>query len=143
MPAGVVDLQDLEMARRGLRVGGHSQMAAFRPRLRARPLLAATLLACALAAAPLSRAHADERTAVKLAQILSDRPISEGLRRPSIGGERLPDMLQRPDTRTEIRPQRRIIMPQNEVCRDEPVFRKSERGTVRDLVRRCYLVPAR
>jgi hypothetical protein len=149
MPAAVVDLgdfdlQDLEKARGGLRVRGHSQMAAFRPRLRDRSLLAATLLACAvIAAVPLSRAHAEERGAVTLAQILSDRPISEGLRRPSIGGERLPDMLQRPDTRTEIRPQRRIIMPQNEVCRDEPIVRRTERGTVRELTRRCYLVPAR
>jgi hypothetical protein len=91
-----------------------------------------------LAAAP----HAENARTV-VAQILSDRPISEGLRRPSIGGERLPDMLQRPDTRTDIRPQRRIIMPQNQVCRDEPVFRKTDRGTRREVVRRCYLVPAR
>lgn len=105
-------------------------------------LAAAVVLGSAASAASLRPQDRPDAPIVS-AQILSDRPISEGLRRPSIGGERLPDMLQRPDTRTRIRPERRIIMPQNEVCRTEPVFRKTARGTVREEVRRCYLVPAR
>ncbi len=94
-------------------------------------------------AAPLPVVSAPGSSLVVVAQILSDRPISEGLRRPSIGGERLPDMLQRPDTRTDIRPRRRIIMPQQEICRDEPAFRRTDKGTARGMVRRCYVVPSR
>jgi hypothetical protein len=77
------------------------------------------------------------------ARILPDRPISEGLERPSIGGNRMPDMLQRPDTRTEIIERRRILSPQREVCRTEPVYRRTPRGTVVEQQRRCWLVPGR
>jgi hypothetical protein len=104
----------------------------------------AALLLTALAvstAAEASQARTGER--LMLAQILNDRPISGSLNRPSIGGNRTPDMLLRPDTQTEIIQRRRIIMPQQEVCRLEPVLRNTERGTRRETVRRCYLVPAR
>jgi hypothetical protein len=108
-------------------------------------ILTAWRLAGAAEALPVAGTTASASGLVQEAQarILSDRPISEGLERPSIGGNRMPDMLLRPDTRTEIIERRQIISPQREVCRTDPVYRRTSKGTVVEQQRRCWLVPGR
>jgi hypothetical protein len=94
--------------------------------------IAATVLAASLGGAAAARPAA--AAGLNRSQ---DRPISGSLRRPSIGRERIPDMLLRPDSRTNIVERRQLILPQVEICRDELVRQRSVRRSEIRPVRRC------